>query len=271
LRLDAFRQACQPSNPTKETIGKKARKERRSRSGKREASLTLKQVVQTIEAIDENRQPIFWTLFFTQSRICEARGVLGQDYLFEAEDDWEKGRLFIERSADSNGAEAQIRNSTKNGMDGSYLMPEFIQKLIAKHCSHARFDTSLPLFRNPHQLAKSDIWTDGALADTSRAALNSKELPWVPLYKSMKHTQISALRDASVHRRLSFGQGRAGSGSSAQLNFAASAISLGVALASSLRGWPGWMHLAGHFFAALTSSAKLPAAASAMKACLLPS
>ena len=187
-----------PSNPTKETIAKKARKERRSRSGKREASLILQQVVQTIEAIDENRQPIFWTLFFTQSRICEARGVLGQDYLFEAEEDWERGRLFIERSADSKGAEAQIRNSTKTGVDGSYLMPEFIQKLIAKHCSHARFDPSLPLFRNPHPLAKSDIWTDDALANTWRAALDSNELPWVPLYKSMKHTQISALRDAGL-------------------------------------------------------------------------
>lgn len=59
-------------------------------------------------------------------------------------------------------------------------------------------DEATPLFRNPHQLAKSDIWTDGALADTWRAALNSNELPWVPLYKSMKHTQISALRDAGL-------------------------------------------------------------------------
>ena len=117
---------------------------------------------------------------------------------FEAENDWEKGRLFIERSADSKGAEAQIRNSTKTGVDGSYLMPEFIQKLIAKHCSHARFDPSLPLFRNPHRLAKSDVWTDDALANTWRAALDSNELPWVPLYKSMKHTQISALRDAGL-------------------------------------------------------------------------
>ena len=31
-----------------------------------------------------------------------------------------------------------------------------------------------------------------------RAALDSNELPWVPLYKSMKHTQISALRDAGL-------------------------------------------------------------------------
>lgn len=77
-------------------------------------------------------------------------------------------------------------------------MPEFVRRLIAEHCSHARFDPALPLFRNPHKLAKGNIWTDDALANTWRSARENLHLPWVPLYQSMKHTQVSALREAGV-------------------------------------------------------------------------
>jgi hypothetical protein len=190
-----------PSNPTKTTIAKRTRKERRSRTGKREASLSLPQVVHAIEEIDENRQPIFWAMFFTQCRITEARAVLGMDYIFEdqpGDDRLKRGRIFIERSADSKGAQAQIQNTTKTGVDGSYLLPEFVRTLIANHCSHARFDPRLPLFRNPHCLAKGNLWTDDALSDTWKSALSRLGLPWVPVYKSLKHTQISALRDSGL-------------------------------------------------------------------------
>ncbi len=120
-----------PSNPTKLTIAKRARKERLSHTGKREASLALRNVVQAIDSIAEDRQPIFWLLFYTQCRISEARAVLGMDYMFEdepEEDGYERGRIFIERSADSNGAQAGIRNSTKTGVDGNYLLPEFVRQ-----------------------------------------------------------------------------------------------------------------------------------------------
>lgn len=190
-----------PSNPTKTTIAKRGRKERRRRAGKREAALSLPQVVRAIEEIDENRQPIFWAMFFTQCRITEARAVLGMDYVFEdqpGDDGLKRGRIFIERSADSKGAQAKIQNTTKTGVDGSYLLPEFVRKLIADHCSHARFDLSLPLFRNPHCLAKGNMWTDDALRDTWEPVLGRLGLPPVPVYKSMKSTQISALRKAGL-------------------------------------------------------------------------
>jgi hypothetical protein len=190
-----------PSNPTKLTIAKRARKVRCSRTGKRESSLTLRNVVRAISSINEDRQAIYWLLFYTQCRVCEARAVLGVDYIFddELEDEgYERGRIFIERSADSKGAEAEIRNTTKTGVDGGYMMPESVRRLIAEHCSHARFDPTLPLFRNPHKLAKGDIWTDDALEDTWRSALESLDLPWVPLYQSTKHTQVSALRNDGV-------------------------------------------------------------------------
>ena len=64
--------------------------------------------------------------------------------------------------------------------------------------SAAHLDPTLPLFRNPHKLAKGDIWTDDALENTWRSALEKLDPPWVPLYQSMKHTQVSALREAGV-------------------------------------------------------------------------
>ena len=55
-----------PPNPTKLTIAKRTRKARRSRTGKREPSLTLRNVVQAISSINEDRQAIFWLMFYTQ-------------------------------------------------------------------------------------------------------------------------------------------------------------------------------------------------------------
>jgi hypothetical protein len=188
-----------PPNPTKQTIAKKARKERHRRGGKRENTLTLPQVVQAIAAIPPDRQPIFWALCFTQCRVCEARGVLGHDYISEDEGEGlEKGRLFIERSAAAKSANAEIRNTTKTGVDGSYLLPEFVQELIARHCSHARLDPDLPLFRNPHRLAGGDLYSDDAIRDTWETALSHLGLSWVPVYRAMKHTQVSALRAAGM-------------------------------------------------------------------------
>jgi hypothetical protein len=83
-----------PSNPSKLTIAKRSRKKRRCRTGKREASLTLRNVVHAIDSIDESRQPIFWLLFYTQCRVTEARAVLGMDYIFEDEADYERGRVL---------------------------------------------------------------------------------------------------------------------------------------------------------------------------------
>lgn len=127
--------------------------------------------------------------------------MLGMDYVFEdqpGDSDLKRGRIFIERSADSKGAQAKIQNTTKTGVDGSYLLPEFVRALIANHCSHARFDPRLPLFRNPHCLAKGNMWTDDALRDTWKPVLGRLGLPPVPVYKSMKSTQISALRKAGL-------------------------------------------------------------------------
>jgi len=167
-----------PPNPTKQTIAKKARKEKSGRGRKGENALTLRQVVQAISAIPSDRQPIFWALFFTQCRICEARGVRGRDYLFEdGGEGEEKGRLFIENSAADKTAKAAIRNTTKTGVDGSYLLPEFVQELIARHCSHAQLDPDLPLFQNPHRLAGGDLYSDDAIRDTWKTALSRLGLP----------------------------------------------------------------------------------------------
>jgi hypothetical protein len=193
-----------PPIPTKGSIAKKARKERNSRNGKREASLSTEQVASAIYAIDKDRQGIYWVMFLTQCRICEARGILGVDYVFEDELDgnrWERGRLWIARSATrgTKDKKAEVRNTTKTGVDGNYLMPEYARTLIARHCLHARLDPSLPLFRNP-DCPPGTIWTHDDLVNTWQDALDQLGLPWVPLYESMKHAQVSALRDGEVSR-----------------------------------------------------------------------
>jgi hypothetical protein len=180
-----------PAIPGKLTIARRDKKRKRTRENRRgRLKLSLSQVVKITALIPEDRQPIFWCMFFTQCRITEARAVLGCDY--------EEGRIYIERSASSKAAKAEIIDKTKTDADGGYLMPEFIQKLIQQHCSHARFDEQLPLFRNPDVRAASDMWSQDAIYDTWRSATERAGLPWVPTYQAMKHTQVSALRGAGI-------------------------------------------------------------------------
>ena len=180
-----------PSTPTKLTIAKRDRKRTRSRDDRRgRLKLKLPDVVRITSLIPEPKQPIFWCMFFTQCRITEARAVLGCDY--------DNGRIYIERSASSKSPNATITDKTKTDHDGGYLMPEFVQELIAKHCQHTRFDERVPLFRNPDVRAASTMWGEDAIYATWRAATELSGLPWVPPYQSMKHTQVSALRAAGI-------------------------------------------------------------------------
>lgn len=180
-----------PSAPTKLTIAKRDRKRTRSRDNRRgRLKLTLPDVVRIISLIPEPKQPIFWCMFLTQCRITEARAVLGCDH--------EDGRIYIERSAASKSPNSEIIDKTKTDADGGYLMPDFVRDLVARHCSHVRFDEQLPLFRNPDVRATSNMWGEDAIYATWKAATEAAGLPWVPPYQSMKHTQVSALRAAGI-------------------------------------------------------------------------
>ena len=180
-----------PSMPGKLTIAKRDRKRQRTRENRRgRLKLRLGEVVRIIALIPEEKQPIYWCLFFTQCRITEARAVLGCDY--------ENGRIYIERSAAGAGPKSKILDETKNDIDGGYLLPEFVQAIINEHCTHARFDEKAPLFRNPHPQATGHMWAEGAITEVWKSATKRAGQPYVPTYVAMKNTQVSALREAGI-------------------------------------------------------------------------
>lgn len=179
-----------PPMPTKTTIAKRARKARLKAHERGRLKLTLPQVAHAIEAIPARNRALFWVWFFTQARKTEIRAVLGRDY--------HAGRISIERSAEGKAPDAPIRHSTKTDHDGVYEMPDFVVALIEEHCTHARFDPELPLFRPTDARARGPMYSDDAIAATWRTALEACDLPWVPPYQAMKHTGVSALLDAGV-------------------------------------------------------------------------
>jgi len=179
-----------PSAPTKLTLARRARKRRERQQGRADARLTLPQVVQAIGTIAESRQPIYWAMFFTQARPSEARACLGVD--------WSRPRLRIARAAESGSSRATICDVNKTDADGCYTLPDWVADLIDRHCTAARFDPSEPLFQNPDTRAAGRLYSDDALRDVWMSALDRLGLPRVPLYRALKHTQVSALRDAGL-------------------------------------------------------------------------
>lgn len=174
-----------PSMPTAITAKRRNRSRRKS-----ESRFTLAEVVRGIEAIPEARQPLFWVMFYTQSRPTEAKAVLGEDY--------ERPALTICRSAESKHAGAAIRDTTKTGESGTYALPEWVCDLIDKHCTGARFDLSQPLFTNKDGRSRGGVISDDSIRQTWQTATKKAGLPWVSVYRAFKHTQISALRDAGI-------------------------------------------------------------------------
>lgn len=174
-----------PSMPTASTAKRRNVARRRV-----ENRLTLPEVVRGIDAIPEARQPLFWVLFYTQARPAEVRGVLGED--------WARPKLTIRRSAATRHSGAEIRPTTKTGETGTYELPEWVCDLIDRHCTGARFDPSKPLFANPDPRAGGPLFSDDAIRDTWIAATKHAQIPWAPVYRAFKHTQVSALRDAGI-------------------------------------------------------------------------
>jgi integrase len=75
-------------------------------------------------------------------------------------------------------------------------LPDFVLELIERHCTHVRFDSSLPLFRNPD--SEASMWAHNALTNVWKAACASIGIPYSPPYQCLKHVQVSALRESGV-------------------------------------------------------------------------
>lgn len=152
------------------------------------ARVGLPDVVRAIEAMPEARRPIFWAMLYCGARPTEARGVLGAD--------WSRPRLTIRRSAASRQSTAEVRDTTKTGEAGTYELPEWLCDLIDRH--RVSIAPDAPLFAQMDRRARGALYSDDALRDAWMAACERTGLPFVPVYRAMKHTQVGALRDAGL-------------------------------------------------------------------------
>lgn len=150
--------------------------------------LTLPDVVRAIDALPPDRSPIFWTMIYTGARVSEARGVLGCD--------WTRPRLTIARSAESRSGGCAVRDTTKTGEVGTYELPEWLCDLI--DANRRTIDPAEPLFQSLDPRAPGGVISDDAIRDAWAAACERAGVASVPVYRAMKHTQVSALRDAGV-------------------------------------------------------------------------
>lgn len=173
-----------PSMPTA------IRAKRENESDRVRNRITLAEVVRGIEAIPEPRRGLFWTLFYTQARPAEVRGILGRD--------WNRPTLEIRRSASNRSSTAEILPRTKTGARATYDLPEWVADLIDRHSEHVRFNPDEPLFRTREREAPGPLYSDDAIRDAWISASERAGIPWVPIYRAMKHVQIGALRDAGV-------------------------------------------------------------------------
>lgn len=148
----------------------------------------LPDVVRAIESMPEARRPIFWAMLYCGARPTEARGVLGQD--------WTRPRLTIRRSAASRASDADIRDSTKTGEVGVYELPEWLCDLIDRN--RVSIAPDAPLFAQTDRRARGALYSDDTLRDAWKAACERVGLPFVPVYRAMKHTQVGALRAAGL-------------------------------------------------------------------------
>ena len=91
----------------------------------------------------------------------------------------------------------RVREAEESG-EVSPVSLSAMREIFERNCTHVRFDEQVPLFRNPDPRAASTMWGEDALYDTWKTATDKAGLPWVPPYRAMKHTQVSALRAAGI-------------------------------------------------------------------------
>lgn len=161
---------------------------RRSRHRREQARLTMPEVVRTIDALPADRQAIYWVMFYAGARPTEARGVLVAD--------WARPRLTICRSAATKAGGCEIRDTTKTGETGVYTLPDWLCDMIDQ--KRASIDPEAPLFQNFDPRAPRGVFSDDSIRDAWFSACDRSGVPRVSVYRAMKHTQVSALRDAGL-------------------------------------------------------------------------
>jgi integrase len=122
-------------------------------------------------------------------RPSEARALTIADY------DFARGVVTIRYALKGSGSGAK-RGPTKTGETGDYPITGELREWIAEHVPEARrFQPDAPLFAHPrtgrpyHSNVVRQLWIE---------ACETADVEYLPLYQAMKHTTLTALRDAGV-------------------------------------------------------------------------
>ncbi len=143
-----------------------------------------------IEAVAPEDRGIFLALK-TGVRPGEARALHIGDY------DFASGILSIREALKSHGSGAP-RGETKTGEPGDYPVSVELCDWIAEQVpTERRFQAEAPLFPNPRT---GRPYSSHKLREVWIAACEAAEVEYVPLYRAMKHTTFTALREAGVSR-----------------------------------------------------------------------
>ena len=153
--------------------------------------MTLRDVIAAFDAIQEERIGVYLIAFYTTGRPGEARAALIEDY------DFQTGKLRVGRALKTKSGKNRVEGAPKNDEVGVYELPEDLQRWIERWRGEARLDRTAPLAPNPET---GEAWSHGRMAKWWRRACEDAEVPYVPLYRALKHSPGTALLEAGLSR-----------------------------------------------------------------------
>jgi len=153
--------------------------------------MPLEDILSVLSAIPEEDAGVFLAAFYTMARPGEARALLIEDY------DFRSGRLTIRRALKTTSGENPVPGGTKTDETGVYALPGDLRAWLQKWRGEARLDRSAPLFPNPRT---GHAWATGRMEKHWRLACERAQVPYVPVYRALKHSPGTALLEAGLSR-----------------------------------------------------------------------
>ena len=136
---------------------------------------------------------LFMCLAYTCIRPGEARALRIGDY------DWKTGALEVTRALKTLSGERPVYGPTKTGEEGTYtLLREARTWLESNVPLERRIRTDLPLYPTPQT---GTPYSHDTLLKKWRQACAKAEVDYLPLYRSTKHTGLTALAEAGIGLR----------------------------------------------------------------------
>lgn len=151
--------------------------------------MPIEDIVATLDAVPEPAAGIFFCAFYTASRPNEVRGALIQDY------DFKTGKLTICRALKTDSGVNPHPGGPKTGESGVYVVPGELGDWLLKWRGGARLQREEPLFPHPTTGA---AWESKRMRLAWRKACERAGVEYVPLYRALKHSPVTALLEAGA-------------------------------------------------------------------------